>query len=317
VRRQGSVRRTSSIYLNWPDGREGRTYLNGRARDILTPLMGGAPLVIAQDSMTAQAEHRVIWSAAADPPRDGLEQLDGARAGGHLRDAIDHVLHEERVAGTPLYLLLDDMAGTTLIARWALSQWGETQAAEHQAHRRQQISNMEGVCIGFRPGSSALDIQEDPSQLVASSIVPPIVRADDPAGWHEFPALEGPNMRRVRRIDVWREGGVVQIDATFQDSAALPDGRRRGLHEYVIRGTADAQGQALLSLQALPHILPYPECPAATVNMHALVGTPLANMRAIVLTMLRKTAGCTHLNDGLRALAEVPRLIASLPAEAD
>lgn len=317
LRRAGSVRRTATIYLNWPEGRKGPTWLHGRARDILTPVAGGDPVVLAEDEMTATAAHRLILSVTANPPRAGVEQLAGARAGGYLREAIDQALPGERAAGTPLYLLLDDMAGTTLIAGWAQTQWGDAEAVAAQlAHRNERLPSMEGVCIGFRPGSSALDPDSDIDHTPDASRVPPIERAEDPAGWHAFPPLEGANMRRARRIDVWRENGLVRINATFQDSAALPEGGRRGLHEYVIHATADPQGSRLLSLEAVPHILPYPECPAATVNLHALLDTPLASMRTTVLTLLRKTAGCTHLNDALRALAEVPILVASLPAEA-
>jgi hypothetical protein len=38
----------------------------------------------------------------------------------------------------------------------------------------------------------------------------------------------------------------------------------------------------------------------------------LADLRQLVLERLRGTAGCTHLNDALRALAEVPHLVALL-----
>lgn len=316
-RRPGSVRRTASIYADWPDGSGAPMRLTGRARDIMTPWEGGAPLVRAEDAMEARAEHRTILSVASDPPRAVLAELAGARAGGHLREAIDRILHDERVAGSPLYLLLDDMAGTTLIAGWALGQWGDAATlAQQAAFRDGAAAKMEGVCIGFRPGSSAFDAA-DREDDGASSIVPNIVRADDPAGWHGFPPLAGPNLRRARRIDVWRESDRVHIDATFQDSALLPDGARRGLHEYGIRAVADGAGDRLLSLEATPHILPFAECPAATVNLHALLNTPLAQMRTAVLAMLRKTAGCTHLNDALRALAEVPRLVGMLPVEPD
>ncbi|MGK2911708.1 MAG: DUF2889 domain-containing protein, partial [Sphingobium sp.] len=228
----------------------------------------------------------------------------------------NRALPQERIANTPLYLLLDDMAGTTLIAGWAWSQWGAREATEiQQSKRADRLSQMEGVCIGFRPGSSALDLEGRYALGPDATPVPPIEHIEDPQGWHSLPQLDGPNMRRLRRIDVWRESGLIQIDATFQDSAALPQGGRMCLHEYVIRATADAHAGTLLTLEADPRTLPYPECPAATVNMHALVGTPLAEMRVTVPALLRKTAGCTHLNDALRALADVPRLAAALPAE--
>lgn len=316
IRRPGSVRRTSSIYVDWPEGRLGPAFLHGRARDILTPVAGGKPVVLAEDAMEAQADHRVIRSIAAHPPRAGMELLVGARAGGHLRQAIDDVLHEERVSGSPLYLLLDDMAGTTLIANWAWTPWRDAEAiAEQNAERPERLPKMEGVCIGFRPGSSALDLSRD--EDISPTPVPPMERADDPEGWHRFPALSGANLRRARRMDLWREAGTVQIDATFQDSGALPEGGRSGLHEYRIRAVADHAGERLLSLEAIPQILPFAECPAATVNLPALLDTPLAEMRGTVLAMLRKTAGCTHLNDALRALAEVPRLVAMLPPESN
>ena len=314
VRLPGSVRRTSTIHVDWPEGFEGLARLRGRARDIVTPPGGGAPICHAEDAMEARAEHRIIRSVFADPPRDALAALAGARAGGHLRAAIDEVLHEERVAGSPLYLLLDDLAGTTLIAGWAWTQWRDQAAvAAQRANRAERVPQMEGVCIGFRPGSVALNLDLDDD--ISPTLIPPIVRSDDSQGWHVFPTIDGPNLRRARRVDIWRESNGIRIDATFQDSGATPEGLRSGLHEYRIQATADAAGERLTALEALPHILPYAECPAATVNMHALVGLPLGEMRTTVLQLLRKTAGCTHLNDALRALAEVPRLVAMLPAE--
>jgi hypothetical protein len=41
-------------------------------------------------------------------------------------------------------------------------------------------------------------------------------------------------------------------------------------------------------------------------------GTPLRALRREVLDRLRLTDCCTHLNDGLRALAEVPVLVDAL-----
>jgi hypothetical protein len=41
-----------------------------------------------------------------------------------------------------------------------------------------------------------------------------------------------------------------------------------------------------------------------------MIGTPLRELRQEVLERLRGTLGCTHLNDVLRALAEVPQMLA-------
>ena len=65
-------------------------------------------------------------------------------------------------------------------------------------------------------------------------------------------------------------------------------------------------------MDALPRVLPYVECPLAATNAEWLVGTPLALLRREVLDRLRGEDCCTHLNDALRALAEVPVLAGAL-----
>ena len=118
-------------------------------------------------------------------------------------------------------------------------------------------------------------------------------------------------MRRARRIDVTL-GDAVTIDAAFQDSAPRPDGTRMALHEYRLAVTADPASLRVTSILAQPRVLPFPECPSATRNMTRLLGTPLIDLREKVLDELRGTAGCTHLNDALRALAAAPSLLEHL-----
>ncbi len=310
LRRPGSVRRTTSIDARWPHGPDGLLHLSGHARDIWTPEDGGAPRILAEDRLYAQTRDRIVRSLEATPERVYADRLVGARAGGRLRAAIDLALPGERQAGTPLYLLLDDLAGVTLIADWGRFQWDpdSPEAAEIANASRE---SMEGVCIGFRPGSSALGVRD----LYEPTRVPPLIHSADLAGWHPLPEPTGdsPNFRRARRMDIWRENGRIHIDATFQDSAVRVDGSRVAVHEYLVHATTDAAAGALLSVEADGRILPFPECPAATVNIGALVGTPMADLRERVLDLLHKTAGCTHLNDALRALAEVPVLAKHLP----
>ncbi|MDB5715710.1 MAG: hypothetical protein JWO15_3107 [Sphingomonadales bacterium] len=315
LRRPGSTRRTSSIDVTWPDGRDGVAVIAADARDVLTPLSGGAPQILAQDHADVLADHRVINSVTSIPPRPELVRLAGARAGGYLRAALDDVLHDERIAGTPLYLLLDDLAGATLVAGWAWSRWTEDwlsakTPSEIEAHMRQ----MEGICIGFRPGSGALGLEGRPRPDQNATRVLPLQHPADPEGWHPLIDRGGVNFRRARRIDVWREDGLIHIDSAFQDSASAPDGGDRiAIHEYRLIATADSEATTLLSAVATAGTLPYAECPAAPSNINAMVGTPLRELREAVLLTLRKTAGCTHLNDAMRALAEVPRLAAALP----
>ena len=81
------------------------------------------------------------------------------------------------------------------------------------------------------------------------------------------------------------------------------------MHEYDLRVTADRQSLRVLSADATPRVLPFVECTNAPANLARLLGSPLAELRERVITELRGTAGCTHLNDALRALAEVPALV--------
>jgi hypothetical protein len=172
---------------------------------------------------------------------------------------------------------------------------------------------MEGICIGFRPGSSALrEIWQGPPSQRAKP-VGSLVHPDDPDGWHPLAPLPDVSMRRARRIDVWIDG-VIRIDAGFQDSAGDPVHGRVAVHEYRIAATADPASGELLTLAPDARILPFMECPSAAARALDLVGAPLGELRSVVLERLAKTSGCTHLNDALRALAEVPVLVSQLRA---
>ena len=119
-------------------------------------------------------------------------------------------------------------------------------------------------------------------------------------------------MRRARRIDVWEESGELGIDAMFRDSCWDPGGEEVVVHEYQILGAADrATGVLLVGRRPSPRVLPYAECPGAAPNASWMAGTDLRAMRTEVLERLRATDCCTHLNDGLRSLAEVPVLAAA------
>jgi hypothetical protein len=86
------------------------------------------------------------------------------------------------------------------------------------------------------------------------------------------------------------------------------------VHEYTLSAAADPASLEVLTLQATPHVLPHPECQGAPPNLDRLVGSSLSDLRETVLAALRGEAGCTHLNDACRALADVPALAARLPA---
>ena len=120
-------------------------------------------------------------------------------------------------------------------------------------------------------------------------------------------------MRRARRIDVWAGRGEIVVDAMFRDSCWRPDRTEVAVHEYCLEATIDATTGTLTSVRADPRVLPYPECPPAAGNVARLEGVRVAELRTVVLERLRGVDCCTHLNDALRSLAEVPTLAVALP----
>lgn len=318
LRRPGSVRRTSSIDVSWPDGRMGDMRFQARARDLVTPKSGPA-VVVAEDWYEARVQSdRTIAAIEAGPDRPGVAALVGERGGGRLRGVLCEVVPQEREGATPLYLILDDLSGVSLVAGWAWSQWNpdwlaQMRAAMSDPAMAKAFKNRENVCIGHAPGASAFDMEKRAGEPLASTPAPDLRNPQDPQGWHAFTRQdEAPGMRRARRLDVWLQDGVIHIDSAFQDSGSKPEGGRAALHEYSLAATADAATFEVLTLQATPRVLPFVECPSATLNLPRLIGAPLPQMREKVLAELPGVAGCTHLNDALRTLAEAPALLGRL-----
>jgi hypothetical protein len=322
LRHPGSLRRTCSIDARWPEGLGKPMEFEGHARDLFTPRGERTPLVLVEDWMRIVATPaREIIMIETCRSSGAAQPLAGLRAGGRLRAKIAEALPEEHRRCTPLHLLLDDFSGSSLVATWAWSRWDPewmaTRIAEGIAITAGKGGQMEGTCSGFRPGSSALlPNGMSNTRIQSSADVPPLPHPDDPAGWHNLPAQEGVGHRRARRLDIWIADGEVRIDAGFQDSAATPvPGQRQAVHEYRVLAGASLDDFTLTSIEATPHILPYRECPAATANVAVLIGRPLSSFRLSVPDLLKGTAGCTHLNDVLRSLADVPALTATLIAQ--
>lgn len=320
LRRANSVRRTTTIDATWPGGYGGEVRLSGRGRDIYTPSKGSEPQVLREDvlSATLSAERSGLIELSTQPPRPQLEKLCGPKVGGKLRAAMNEALPEEHQLGTPLYLLLDDITGMSIISPWAWSQWRDQWLPEHQTEEEQTQAasavrkRMENVCTGFSSGSHAM--QQTKRGAHNAVRVPPLPHPDDPMGWHQMPEYDAPSMRRARRIDIWVEDNIY-IDSYFQDSANTQDGGRVAVHEYKLEAVIDPHSLTLTELRAEPRILPYVECQGAIDNLDRLLSLHVSELRQRVLETLARSLGCTHLNDAVRALAEVPALVAENPEE--
>lgn len=315
IRPANSLRRTSSIDVSWPDGEQGDRLFIGRVRDYRTGANGDAGTTLDEAEFRARlALDKTITAITATPPPRRIDELVGVRGGNHLRLFIKETMPELISGGAPIYLALDDISGTALVSAFAWSQWHDDWAERLRSTMTPEqfdrlMTERVNVCWGLQEGNSGVS-PSGPPQNVAEADAGDLRNPADPQGWHALPDNEGPGFRRARRIDVIRDEaqGIIRIDAAFQDSAARKDGTRVAIHEYNIRATARLGTLELVTLEPEARILPFSECPGAVRNTQRLVGSCLPEIREQVIANLRGPDGCTHLNDALRALAEVPKL---------
>jgi hypothetical protein len=312
-RRPGSVRRTATLDFTWPDGLAGDTVLDGRARDLRTNRDGTATLLAQASLRMVTDPRRIITEIGSTPGFGGLRSLARESAMSGYRRRLAATGAGAALGGTPLYQLLDDVPGATLVSGAAWQRWYDMDVyLQIKADVSQRV--MTDVCTGYQQGSSAL--QADGTLIWRQGRQPAmdIDAVDDDLGWHSHPSPEGVTMRRARRIDAWADGPVIHIDAFFQDSSTLPEGGRQSIHEYTLTAQADLATGTVRAVAPIARVLPYDECPLAVGHVAALAGLPMAELRGAVLERLRGPLGCTHLNDMLRALADVPALARQLPA---
>lgn len=313
ARRPGSVRRTSHINMVWPGGEGTPMHLRGRARDLLTPVEGEARILDEAEMHVVTGPMRTIEEIWVDPGRDGIDSLVGARGGSRFRSAIDAALPGEREAATPLYFMLDDIAGATLIGGFAWSQQRPfvlppPSASGRDFSRRTRTGQI--ICSGLRPGGYQ-EISREKGVGVPHflRLAGDLRTPDDPLAWHEIEAAPEVCMRRRRRIDAWSSGEEISVDAHFRDSMWSRDHVELALHEYTLQATIHAPTHVLRSIETTARVLPFPECPWAAPHSAELVGMKVDGFRTSVQDTLTELHCCTHLNDMLRGLAEVPRLV--------
>ncbi|TQM11193.1 DUF2889 domain-containing protein [Pseudonocardia kunmingensis] len=324
ARHPGSVRRTGHWNMTWPDGLAGGMQIDAAARDLVTRADGGSDSPDEARPDEARPDEaqlhvrvdgtRVLRSLESTPERAELQQLLGGGGGSGYRHRLQGLIPDEMAAGTLTYFLLDDMPGVTLVGPFAWRLWPEAQEMYAARRHRGPGYDMTGICSGFRPdGFPVKRIMggEDPQH----NLVPAFELAEpgDPLAWHEIagPPGDAPMLRRRRRVDVV-DGPQIRVDSLFRDSMWSPDGVETVVHEYGVHAVVDRATMRLTSITADPRVLPFPTCPAAAANVDLLTGEPMATLRHRVLELVIGTDGCTHLNDALRALAEVPIVVERL-----
>lgn len=318
--RPGALRRTSSMQVLWSEADESQCRIVGRARDMVNaPDL--APTVLGECAMEAVIglDGRIA-SLSGDRKSAQLATFCGLRPGGELRKAMAGALPDEVDGESLLHRLLDDLAGSTFMSKAAWYAW---QGGIEGHSARIGVGSIvdrpvEGVCLSYVPGSSSMNAAGQGIDDNADHPVGPLpLPADDRHGFHDLVQFAGPNQWRLRRTDIWREDKELVVDAWFQDSSAIEGNstQRVIFHEYGIIARFDAATLRLNQITVQPHVLPYVTCHAAPATGQVLVGCTAHVLRKQVLSELRGAAGCTHLNDMLRALQDIVGLAAILPPQ--
>lgn len=320
-RRPGSVRRTSNLDATRGNdaGFLGAAAISGQARDVLTRADGSASIVDeASLGVTIGSDGR-FETVDQWPDAPSCGALVGAHAGFAMRSGIKGLLIS--LAGTPLGWLVDDLAGAPApggygaIRERVLLGLPEPPRPEGPVGAPPRVTQTD-VCAGWRAGGAASTTFDtstasafDPDPAVAPSLV-----HDDDLAWHALAPLGQRQSRRLRRLDLWREGDRVMVDTMFRDSATDPDLTERVVHEYAVTAVLDGETFAVLDLEATPRVLPFPtDCPFAAGSAALILGQPVADLRTTVRLLSRGPVSCTHLNDLYRSLADVPVLAQLLP----
>lgn len=323
-REPGSVRRSTSIDTLRPDGLLGDPVVEARARDLWTAPDGGAGAQreVAVHAVIGRASGRLERISAdpsdpgqmvrtgtdpadtADPsdPSDpsgagSLETLEGAVVGPGFRRRVAEIFPE----GSLLFSLLDDLPGAVLVSGYALLEGGAL--GDEPAY-----GAPEDLCAGWARGSAMQEALRTRGQLPVPTGPPspsPLEEAaGDPLAYHQMASLGPYGMRRRRRLDVGT-GDPCRVDAHFRDVHVGATGHATVLHEYSVTAMVDRSSGQMLDVAAEAEVLPWQECPGAVASARRVVGQPVGGLRRWVRGELSGARTCTHLNDTLRALADV------------
>src|SRR5512144_2073560 len=120
-------------------------------------------------------------------------------------------------------------------------------------------------------------------------------------------------MRRRRLLDV-APAERLDVYAMFRDSYVDLDGTERVLHEYDVNAVVDSATFLVEEIAVAPRALPYGECVLAAASAERIHGRSVGTLREYVAIDLWGPTTCTHLNDLLRFLADIPHLAREIPA---
>jgi hypothetical protein len=284
ARRPLSVRRTTSHDSFRPDGLMGPVEVVARGRDLRTGANGEASVLgtARLDLSVEYLPNRTVTRITADPPHPGIGKLVGVPASAGFRQAVDQAMPGERVSRSVRFQLLDDLPTALLVSGYAL------QAGGAKIRRKGPMLQHPDMCAGWVSGGTMLSgmSEEGRPPPHRGPVAPVLETGDDLLGWHQMDVLPVHGMRRRRRLDVWLEDGVGQVECFFRDSHVDVDGVETIVHEYT---------------------------PNAVASAGRLGGAPVEGLRRWVRDTFVGLTTCTHLNDTLRSLEDIGALLAAVP----
>jgi hypothetical protein len=308
-----SVRRATSIQTTWPDGYEAEhVVVFARGHDVRTDAEGAGTLVeaFAIDAET-DGPARTVQAIASDPPVAGLEGVIGANLMGGFRKAAGTAV--PGTAGSLLGLLLDDLPAAVLVSGQVPIRARIEVTGEPPDWAGRDGAPLPMICIGRRADGVMEQQRRAGTPLLGQG--PPagdLRRLDDPLAWPDAPPMPIRSMRRLRRTDVRVVDDAIVVDSHFRDSYMEQTRVETAVHEYDVVVTAGADDGVIRALDVRARVLPGPDCPGAVASAQRVVAQPLDSLREFVRGELRGDTICTHLNDQLRSLADVPTLVGLL-----
>jgi hypothetical protein len=304
--------------------------VHGESRDEVTD-RDGTVSVDSSAVFDVETSGGLIGSLTCDPPELDTEALVGhpLRMGFRAR-----VREQHDGGGRPLGLLFDDVSGGLIAAgyvhaiegRYASMRPSGTSPGTSVIERDETPSGFQqaDLCSGWRSdGEMMVAIRAGkPLPFKATAAVSEVPVG---AGWPER-GIAVPGLRRYRRMDVVpatltstsRDDGddaddAWRVDAWFRDTHRNTRGECGALHEYSVHLVARAADHEIVDVRAVPHALPWEECPFAGEMVVKLAGLRLDDLRSQVTKVLHGIESCTHLTNELRELADVPYLASLLP----
>jgi hypothetical protein len=323
----GRRRRTSTIDTH-PDGQRGshpvKARVDLRARDAVATAADSVEVLgeIRIDAHLVDSvisDIRAIRATGSMPQAGRLEALRGSRVGPGFRSKVGKQFPGEARRGSLLHLLLDDWVGAALVSGYGTQHTAIVLGIE-QKMPPGVADRMAGICAGFAPEASLIGYARR-HDVIPTGRGPVAPKLD---GLHDVEPLRPGGMRRFRRLDVWPVDAdvvaSVQFEAHFRDSHMDDDLVETIVHEYTVAGTVDKSTRTITSVSAEVRVLPWQECPGAIGSAARVAGMTLAELRDRVRAEFVGTSTCTHLNDTLRAIADLDALLdlrvaAQIPGE--